>query len=66
MCSSCLIKHSVHNKLSCVAAATVTDKFYRRSEASGPEAERALQRIRDMFQRGPRDKYPAPLTASHE
>lgn len=52
-----------------VAAATVTDKFYRRVQPERVEearAARALQRLRRMFEAGPRDKYPAPLTASHE
>ncbi|XP_063890434.1 uncharacterized protein LOC135116796 [Helicoverpa armigera] len=47
--------------------ATVTGKFYVREQAGAGDAERerrALSRIHDMFGRGPRDKYPAPVTSS--
>lgn len=56
-----------YNVIVCTAA-TVTDKFYARGEAvnavGGEDA--ALQRVRDIFQRGPKDKYAAPELASHE
>lgn len=54
------------------AAATVAGKFYARddesrSSAAAEEAERrALRRVRDMFERGPRDEYPEPALSSHE
>lgn len=49
------------------AAATVTGKFYSVERTSSVDEEgtrRALQRIEDMFSRGPRDKYDAPVTSS--
>ncbi|XP_072940822.1 uncharacterized protein [Epargyreus clarus] len=47
--------------------ATVTDKFYRRSRSpAAPDAPQRLQRVQDMFRRGPRDKYDAPVTTSQE
>lgn len=59
--------HLKHYVIVCTAA-TVTDKFYARGEAvdavDGEDA--ALHRVRDIFQRGPRDKYAAPELSSHE
>lgn len=46
----------------------MTDKFYARGEAVDTVAgeDAALQRVRDVFQRGPKDKYAVPELASHE
>lgn len=42
----------------------VRAKFYRRSSCG--EEQEALARVADLFQRGPRQKYDAPVTTSHE
>ncbi|XP_075970989.1 uncharacterized protein LOC142973235 [Anticarsia gemmatalis] len=47
--------------------ATVTGKFYCREQPTKVDEEgtqRALRRIQDMFERGPREKYDAPVTSS--
>lgn len=50
--------------LAWLAAATVTGKFYSRAPA--PAAGRAVERrLRALFERGPRERLPAPLTESH-
>jgi hypothetical protein len=64
----------VQNSIVCATAATVTDKFYKRTDAeggAGAEAEAeaeaaALRRIRDMFECGPRQRHRTPLTSAHE
>lgn len=50
-------------------AAVVRAKFYRREpegEVDEARAEQALNRVRDMFEKGPREKYSAPVTTSNE
>lgn len=50
-------------------AAVVRAKFYRcepSGEVEEARAARALDRVVDMFRRGPREKYDAPVTTSHE
>lgn len=47
----------------------VRAKFYRREpegEVDEARAEQALNRVRDMFEKGPREKYSAPVTTSNE
>ncbi|XP_047526662.1 uncharacterized protein LOC125063966 [Vanessa atalanta] len=49
--------------------AVVRAKFYRREPAGEVDESRAraaLARVRDMFGRGPRDKYSEPVTTSDE
>ncbi|CAH2106913.1 unnamed protein product [Euphydryas editha] len=49
--------------------AVVRAKFYRREpegEVDEILAEQALNRVKDMFRRGPREKYSEPVTTSNE
>ncbi|XP_060801308.1 uncharacterized protein LOC132901956 [Amyelois transitella] len=46
---------------------TVTDKFYRRQQPAPSALEAAaLRRIHDMFQKGPLEKHPLPVTSAQE
>lgn len=50
-------------------ALTITDKFYSGARASPAEEEgtaRAMQLVTERFERGPRQRYPEPVTISHE
>ncbi|XP_063531999.1 uncharacterized protein LOC134742741 [Cydia strobilella] len=61
---------SSRKKIAIFSAALVTDKFWRRAgreETIDAESEeRAMNKVRDMFELGPRDKHDRPVQSSHE